>query len=469
MKKQDLIRLGVPSGLTGIAVQCVAEAARAGLRDKEVLASTVEALVLAPGVYAKHPHFGKLARELMTAKEKAYVERETPAPYKAWGEGFEAEAIKQMENACRLPISVRGALMPDAHVGYGLPIGGVLATRNTVVPYGVGMDIACRMRLSILDLPLDALIKKRDRLIRAIEQETRFGVGAHFEKRREHEVMEDKGWLVNKFIRKLKDLAWSQLGSSGKGNHFAEYGILTLLEDDFNLPAGQYLAFLTHSGSRGCGAKVATEYSEIASGLHEELPKELQHLAWLDLDSGPGQEYWQLMELMGRYAAANHQLIHEHIARNLGVDVILELENHHNFAWKEKHFGEEVIVHRKGATPAGLGDVGIIPGSMGTPGYVVRGKGNPESLNSASHGAGRAMSRKKANQEYSMKDVETYMAERGITLISASAEEIPMAYKDIEQVMDDQSGLVDRVARFDPKIVKMGEDDGPRWKKKKKK
>jgi tRNA-splicing ligase RtcB len=165
------------------------------------------------------------------------------------------------------------------------------------------------------------------------------------------------------------------------------------------LPPGEYLALLSHSGSRGTGAAVCDHYSKLAMAMHPELPKEYQRLAWLDLASPEGQDYWAAMELMGRYAAANHELIHRHIARNLGAQVLLDVENHHNFAWKETHdVGDgrgprELIVHRKGATPAGAGVLGIIPGSMATPGYVVRGKGNAASLNSASHGAGRVMSR----------------------------------------------------------------------------
>jgi tRNA-splicing ligase RtcB len=148
----------------------------------------------------------------------------------------------------------------------------------------------------------------------------------------------------------MKDKAWSQLGTSGSGNHFVEFGVLTLERDDLGLNAGEHLALLSHSGSRGTGNQIATYYSKLANGLHLGLPKELAHLAWLDLDSEEGWEYWLAMELMGRYAAANHELIHRFVARNLGADVLLDLENHHNFAWKEEHDGREVIVHRKGAT-----------------------------------------------------------------------------------------------------------------------
>jgi tRNA-splicing ligase RtcB len=161
------------------------------------------------------------------------------------------------------------------------------------------------------------------------------------------------------------------------------------------------------------------------------------------------------MEQMGRFAAANHELIHRHIAGNLGVDVLLDLENHHNFAWREQVDGREAVVHRKGATPAGPGVMGIIPGSMGTPGYVVRGKGDIDSLQSASHGAGRKLSRKAAKETITWHQTKKFLADRDVLLLTAGLDESPMAYKDIDEVMAGQDDLVERVARFDPKIVKM--------------
>jgi tRNA-splicing ligase RtcB len=381
------------------------------------------------------------------------------APYRIWGTHLEPDAVQQLKNACALPVSVAGALMPDAHVGYGLPIGGVLATRDAVIPYAVGVDIACRMKMTVLDLPLVALTGDQPTLKRAIERETRFGVGAMFKDRRHHDVM-DADWSVTPVTARLKDRAWSQLGTSGSGNHFVEFGELAVLDEAAGLARGRYLALLTHSGSRGTGAQIAQHYSRLARTLHPELPGALAHLAWLDLATEPGREYWAAMELMGRYAAANHALIHAHIARALGAEVLLDLENHHNFAWRERHRlpdGSEadVIVHRKGATPAGAGVLGIIPGSMATPGYVVRGKGEEASLRSAAHGAGRRMSRTKAKQAFNWRDARRLLRERGVTLISAGLDELPMAYKDIDEVMAAQRDLVEPIARFEPRLVKM--------------
>ena len=194
-------------------------------------------------------------------------------------------------------------------------------------------------------------------------------------------------------------------------------------------------------------------------GMRPDLPKELRHLAWLDLDSEEGQEYWNAMNLMGEYAAANHACIHKHIAENLGAECLLDIENHHNFAWKEQHGGKEVIVHRKGATPAGKGVLGIIPGSMATPGYVVSGKGSKESLCSASHGAGRVMSRTKAKNQLNWEDAMSWLADKNVSLISAGLDEVPMVYKDIDEVMKAQEDLVNVHAQFRPRLVKMA----PAW------
>lgn len=238
-----------------------------------------------------------------------------------------------------------------------------------------------------------------------------------------------------------------------------EFGAFTASDDSLGIPAGEYLALLTHSGSRGTGAQVCQHYSRIAMDRHKELPKELKHLSWLSLDEEEGQEYWAAMKLMGQYAAGNHALIHRYIARSLGSDLLLDIENYHNFAWKECHpiNGEEreVIVHRKGATPAGIGVLGVIPGSMASPGFVVRGKGKEESLDSASHGAGRVMSRTKALQSFTWSAVKKLLAERNLTLLSAGLDEVPGVYKDIDAVMAAQTDLVDVLGRFDPRLVKM--------------
>jgi tRNA-splicing ligase RtcB len=361
-----------------------------------------------------------------------------------------------MRQACRVPSAVGAALMPDAHVGYGLPIGGVLACENAVIPYAVGVDIACRMKLSVLDAPIEAFENRREQLCNSLERGTRFGVGCEHRPPQSHEVM-DANWHVTRITRERKDTAWKQLGTSGSGNHFVEFGVLSLAmrNDELNLDAGEYVALLSHSGSRGAGAAVCSTYSAIAqSRLPEEL-KELGRLAWLDLNSEAGQEYWAAMNLMGEYAAANHAVIHRNVAKLVGAQIVAGVENHHNFAWLEKHNGREVVVHRKGATPAGAGALGVIPGSMADPAFIVRGRGHAESFDSAAHGAGRQMSRKKALDTFRISQIRKDLAARGIDVLSAGSDEVPGVYKDIRQVMAAQQDLVDVIAQFDPKIVKM--------------
>ncbi len=455
MNTKDFIRLGVPLGeATRRATDFVAKFILAG-GDKTRLEEEIKAIVANPAEFERDNLRGEFAKALLKAPPPP---RSEPVKYRQWGQGLEHEAVMQMEKACLLPVAVAGALMPDAHVGYGLPIGGVLATENAVIPYAVGVDIACRMKMTVLDIPARDLERHQDRLTRAIEAETRFGVGSTFKTRRHHEVM-DTDWNVSPVTKQNKDRAWSQLGTSGSGNHFVEFGLFTAHGRIDHLEPGTYVALLSHSGSRGTGAAVCDYYSKIAFSQFPDLPSELKRLAWLSLDSQEGQEYWAAMELMGRYAAANHAMIHKHVAENLGAEVLLDLENHHNFAWKEKHVingvEQEVVVHRKGATPAGEGVLGIIPGSMASPGFVVSGKGNPESLNSASHGAGRVMSRSQAHKTFNWKDVKAFLRQQGVTLISAGLDEVPMVYKNIREVMAAQSDLVTVLGQFDPKLVKM--------------
>lgn len=377
----------------------------------------------------------------------------TKASYKTWGTDIDAEAIAQMEAAIGLPVAVGGALMPDAHVGYGLPIGGVLATENAVIPYGVGVDIACRMMMTIFDIPPLVLKSQHDLYVSAIEKNTRFGVGAEWRQPKSHEVM-DENWNVSPVTREMKDKAHRQLGTSGSGNHFVEFGELTFDEEALGITPGTYLALLSHSGSRGTGARVADYYTKVAKKLHPELAGAARNLAWLDLDED-GAEYWVAMELMGKYASANHHVIHNAIVNFLGHPILKQIENHHNFAWWEKHGGRNVVVHRKGATPAGKGVLGIIPGSMGTPGFLVEGLGNEESLSSTSHGAGRRMSRKAAMKKFTWRETKEFLLKQGVELLSAGLDEAPWAYKNINDVMNAQLDLARPLAKFMPRLVKM--------------
>jgi tRNA-splicing ligase RtcB (3'-phosphate/5'-hydroxy nucleic acid ligase) len=456
MKKRELIQLGIPPGEPTAATLVAIRAAVTEGMKKRKLNAIVSAVAAMPEAYTEILPWNVMARSIIAARAATppFVERKTLAPCEEWGQDLDPNARKQIHNACRLPVSCAAALMPDAHVGYGLPIGGVLGTHNAVIPYAVGVDIACRMKLSVLDMPVSTIRGAEGHLRNALTSETAFGLGAAFEHKKDHAVLEED-WTVSPITEKLRDKAWSQLGTSGSGNHFVEFGTLTLEQEELGLKPGVYTALLSHSGSRGTGARVAQHYSRAAMDLHPELPRDLAHLAWLELDTDLGREYWAAMQLMGKYASANHALIHQDLIRTLKANVLLDVENHHNFAWKETHHGQNMIVHRKGATPAGVGVLGIIPGSMATPGYIVRGRGHAPSLDSASHGAGRLMSRTQCKNSFTWNQARTFLKEHDVVLMSAGLDEIPMAYKDIQTVMAAQTALVDVVARFDPRLVKM--------------
>ncbi|GHE23419.1 RtcB family protein [Sphingobacterium griseoflavum] len=461
----DLLALGYDeNSALGVALQINKK--RLGFTREQMLAY-FSAVLANPEAYLEDAIFKTLAQELLKQDEleASYIALKEEGHYEIYGEEHIEEGAKQqMQVAMTLPVSVAGALMPDAHQGYGLPIGGVLATSNAVIPYGVGVDIGCRMALSIFDLPAAYLTEHSDALKKVIMQTTKFGAGQGFQKgdRASHAVLEQDTFAMNDLLRSLKDKAWAQLGTSGGGNHFVEFGVIAFEQTDADLgvQAGEYLALLTHSGSRGLGATLADHYTKLAKQLCK-LPYKAQHLAYLDLGTAEGQEYWMAMNLAGDYASACHEVIHEKVRQQLGAERLAKVENHHNFAWKEMWNGQELIVHRKGATPAAKGVMGIIPGSMASPGFLVRGKGQMESINSASHGAGRLMSRTKAIKTLAAADLKAILNDQGITLMGAGMDEAPMAYKDIHTVMAAQQDLVDVLATFSPKIVRMA-DDGSR-------
>ena len=391
---------------------------------------------------------------------KTFDLRDSPAPYKIYGgKDIEAVAKKQMDLAMLLPVSVQGALMPDAHMGFGLPIGGVLATNNAVIPYAVGMDIGCRMALTIID-ETDAFIKRYDYQLRqALKNHTHFGMEGGLDVRQQHEVLDSPVFGQIPFLKQLRGKAVRQLGTSGSGNHFVEFGEIELAENNtLGLPGKRYAALLSHSGSRGLGAAIAKYYTQVAMNTCK-LPRHAQQLAWLDLDSEAGQEYWLTMTLAGDYAKACHERIHANLLKAVGIKPVMVIENHHNFAWKDTLAdGREVIVHRKGATPAHAGELGIIPGSITTPAHVVSGRGADNALCSASHGAGRAMSRQKAKDGMTVSGMKKMLANADVELIGGSVEENPLAYKNIETVMQAQKELVDIQGKFIPRIARMNKD-----------
>jgi len=469
LRGKDLRQIGYPEGpVISIAMNIMQREFK--YSTQEEVMDILQKILKAPVEYENDAVLGLIAQQLIPKEETAgevIALNKTGVPVNIFGSEFiEQGALMQMDQAAKLPVSVSGALMPDAHSGYGLPIGGVLATSNAVIPYGVGVDIGCRMCLSVFDIDPKTLKQREHYFTTVLNENTLFGSGQQFLKPSDHEVIDNKLFDEIAVLKQLQNKAAKQLGSSGSGNHFVEFGIVEISEKDevLKLEAGTYLGLLSHSGSRGLGASIAQHYTKVAKDKRM-LPKEAANLAWLELNEEEGMEYWLAMNLAGDYASACHHAIHAKIAKELGRQPITMVENHHNFAWKELVDGQELIVHRKGATPAGKDVLGIIPGSMTAPGFIVKGKGEVSSLASASHGAGRKMSRTAAMNSITQHTLNEMLAKHGVKLVGGGLDEAPHAYKDIEAVMKAQKHLVDTVGAFYPKIVKMDGTPPKPWMK----
>lgn len=393
-------------------------------------------------------------------------------PYNVFGaENIEKGAIDQMNNAMRLPVAVAGAVMPDSHQGYALPIGGVLATDNVVIPNAVGVDISCSMKLSVFGAEnafpsRNSLFKQEMR--KALKEQTVFGTGIKdlsglVRYDGDMSVLESDLWndipLLKRF--NMRNVAMQQLGTSGSGNHFVDFG-------DFFYTEGPYirlLGLLSHSGSRGLGYKIAKLYHDLAVKRFQN--KEFHGFAWLDMDNDEGREYWAAMHLCADFARTCHEMIHARICRVLKLTPIDTAFTNHNFAWREQHFVNgkvrDVIVHRKGAVRAFAGETGIIGGSMGTSSFLVDGRGSEASLCSCSHGSGRLMSRSQAKQTFNASQMKAFMLNAGVELLEGGLDECPMAYKDVKGVMDAQKDLVTVLGEFKPKMVIMGEEEDEKW------
>jgi tRNA-splicing ligase RtcB len=455
IKGRDLIQLGFPkNNSVNIALGLISQYRKK--EKKDAILREAKQVLSEPEKFANDAIWGKVVEGLLNPVEVKMQELNTHrAPFAIYGENeIDEESKRQLYTALKLPVSVRGALMPDAHSGYGLPIGGVLAAENAIIPYGVGVDIGCRMALTIFDAPASFFMGREFQLRKMLSEHTKFGMSEVHKTKNEHAVMDNALFSELPLLKKLKSKAYQQLGTSGGGNHFVEFGWVEITDKEMGIPIGQYFALLSHSGSRGLGANIAKHYTQLAF-KQCPLPKGSQHLAWLRMDTHDGMEYWKAMNLAGDYAKACHDDIHQRMAKLIGVRKLMTIENHHNFAWKELVDGRECIVHRKGATPAARGVLGIIPGSMAAPGYIVRGKGNEESINSASHGAGRLFSRAACKSKFTKSEMQKMLEQHGIELIGGNVDENPMAYKDIKRVISNQTDLVDVVGSFHPKIVRM--------------
>jgi tRNA-splicing ligase RtcB len=380
-------------------------------------------------------------------------------PVKIWTRDIEPEALQQLENVSKLPI-VHGhiAAMPDVHLGIGATVGSVIPTRGAIIPAAVGVDIGCGMNAVRTSLTADALPGSLQRVRSAIEAAVPVGFDQHGERSRRELPIDEVRALDRRLDRiaarhpalakmqKHFDRTWvEQLGSLGGGNHFIE----------LCLDEAQRVWVMLHSGSRGIGNVMGRYFIEAARKemMKNDVALPDRNLAWFAQGSRWFDDYVEAVGWAQDYALANRRemmrLVLDALERSLppstaGWKIDGEAINcHHNYVRQETHFGENLFVTRKGAISAREGEMGIIPGSMGAKSYIVRGLGNPESLCSCSHGAGRRMSRTAAKKRFTQADVETQTAGVECRKDGGVIDEIPGAYKNIDEVMDNQRDLVE--------------------------
>lgn len=375
----------------------------------------------------------------------------TRIPIISWADEIDEKSLVQAKDLTELSFAYHHvALMPDVHTGYGMPIGGVLATENAIIPYAVGVDIGCGVKviktsLSAPDLPKDRLRTVLNQIQRNVP--TGF---EHHKKPQESKVL--KKVPESEIIRREFESAKRQIGTLGGGNHFIE------IQKDQN---GGIWA-MVHCGSRNLGKKVADFYHKKALEFDRENGLKVinSELAWLPFGSGLGREYFEVMSFCLNFAHENREKIMDVVKDVLGNKTEFEDNIHHNYASVETHFGKEVVVHRKGAIQAKKDQNVVIPGSMGTRSYVGRGLGEPNSFESCAHGAGRAMGRKEAKRKITVQQVIEEMASKDIEFFKVKkhdvAEEASAAYKDIDKVMEAQKDLVEVTDILEPLGVVKG-------------
>ncbi len=399
-------------------------------------------------------------------KDKGYQDR-TRIPIKSWCDDVDDQAMSQAANLASHPAIRRHvALMPDCHVGYGMPIGGVIGCENAVIPNAVGVDIGCGMGAVQTNVRADRFRNKkhiRD-VLDLVKKQVPVGEG-HCHKQQmtwdgfdefEAKVHTMPDWFSTSHV----GLDKKNLGTLGGGNHFIE---IQVSEDDD-------VWMMLHSGSRNLGHRVASHYHKLAQQLNERWHTDLPHkdLAFLPADSDEGQAYIRDMQYALDYARENRRRMMEAFKRAIvdvlgGVEFVQEINIHHNYAAIENHFGQNLWVHRKGATSAKQDEMGIIPGSMGASSYIVRGLGNPDSFTSCSHGAGRKMGRSEASRKLSVDECDQAMEgivfdrwkkarRRGKNAKQGEFDlgEAPQAYKDIDVVIASELDLIEPVVKLRP-------------------
>lgn len=408
------------------------------------------------GISPENANF--MISEGVTMKKTITSER---IPIKMWLDDIEEGALEQAKNLANLPFAFRHVvILPDCHQGYGMPIGGVLATREVVIPNAVGVDIGCGM--SAVRTSLTGIDKA---LIKQIMSEIRSRIPLGFNHHKKPQDMNLMPHLADD--ENIEDLpvacqefesALHQLGTLGGGNHFIE----------IQKGSDGFIWLMVHSGSRNIGKKVADHYNRLAIKLNEKWDAGLsrgKQLAYLPMSIEEGITYWKEMEYCVLFAFANRELMMNRI-REVCQDIIPDqitfdpmINIAHNYAAQETHFSTPVIVHRKGATQAKKEQTGIIPGSQGTKSYIVRGKGNPESFESCSHGAGRVMGRKQAQRQLDLQKEIQFLEKQNIVHSIRTVrdlDEAPSAYKNIENVMENQADLVEPLVELTPLAVVKG-------------
>lgn len=373
-------------------------------------------------------------------------------PVKMWLDEIEDGALEQVRNLANLPFAFKHvAIMPDSHQGYGMPIGGVLATKGVIIPNAIGVDIGCGMcavKLNITDIETDKL--------KAIMGEIRKAVPVGFA---HHKEAQDESLMppiydmhTMEIVKREYEKASYSLGTLGGGNHFIE----------IQKGSDGHIWVMIHSGSRNFGLQIAEFYNKEAIKLNEQfysVVDKKQELAFLPLDSSLGKEYIAEMNYAVEFALANRKLMMDRVLEIFGCEHDDMINIAHNYARMENHFGENVMVHRKGATLATEDTIGIIPGSQGTKSYIVKGKGNKNSFNSCSHGAGRKMGRGEAIRNLSLADEIKRLDDQGIIhgiRVAKDLDEASGAYKDINVVMENQKDLVEILVELTPLAVIKG-------------
>jgi len=394
------------------------------------------------------------------------VLNENRIPIKLWLDNIEEGALEQAKHLTELPFAFHHiAIMPDAHQGYGMPIGGVMATENVIVPNAVGVDIGCGMcavKISLTEINTDTLKKIMGEIRKVVpvgfnhqEEEQDVDLMPLTKEQRSGDV-EDGNFTDFPIVEEQYESALKQIGTLGGGNHFIE----------IQKGSDGHIWIMIHSGSRNFGLKIAEHYNKLAVELNKkwfsQVPKEWE-LAFLPVDSEEGQAYIREMRYAVEFALANRKLMMDRIISIFAEqgEVAFEpmINIAHNYASLENHFGENVWVHRKGATLARKNTIGIIPGSQGTKSYIVKGKGNPESFESCSHGAGRVMGRKQAERELNLEEEIKRLDDKGIIHAirgKKDLDEAPGAYKNIDEVMKNQEDLVEVLVELQPLAVIKG-------------